>query len=82
MKVPLRPGKIWRPVLWVLVIAYFLIDAISVSLLKPLRKWLDRVDAFRRLAQGECQAPKAGRLLALSLHGAAGPVRRPQGARV
>ena len=46
----LRPSKIWRPVLWVLVVTYFLIDAISVSLLKPLRRWLDRLDAFRRLA--------------------------------
>ena len=50
MKGSLRPGKIWRPVLWVLAIAYFLIDAISASLLKPLRQWLDKLDAFRRMA--------------------------------
>src|SRR6188474_23454 len=50
MKGSLRPSKMWRPVLWVLVIAYFLIDAISASLLKPLRRWLDRLDAFRRMA--------------------------------
>ena len=47
----LRPGKIWRPVLWVLAIAYFLIDAISASLLKPLRQWLDK-QGLEPLGQG------------------------------
>jgi hypothetical protein len=38
-----------RPVLWVLAIAYFLIDALSVALLKPVGRWLDTIAPLHRI---------------------------------
>jgi len=49
MKVQPRPSKILRPVIWVLAIAYFLVDALFISLLKPLERWLERVASLRRI---------------------------------
>ena len=42
--------NIVRPVLWVLAIAYFLIDALSVALVKPVGRWLDTIAALHRIA--------------------------------
>src|SRR5215213_2012423 len=49
MKGALHPANMLRPLLWVIAIAYFLIDAISVALVRPVTRWLDRIAALRRI---------------------------------
>jgi hypothetical protein len=36
--------------MWGLAVAYFLIDAFFVLLVRPIGRWLDRVPAFLRIA--------------------------------
>lgn len=50
MNVTRRIEKILRPLVWVLVGAYFLIDAFFVLLVRPIGRWLDRIPAFLRIA--------------------------------
>ena len=45
-----RTKEILRPVVWALAVAYFLIDAFFVLLVRPIGRWLDRVPAFLRIA--------------------------------
>jgi hypothetical protein len=40
--------KILSPMVWALAVAYFLIDALFVFLVRPLGRWLDRLPAFLR----------------------------------
>jgi hypothetical protein len=42
--------KILIPVVWVLAVAYFLIDAFFVLLVRPIATWLDQLPAFLRIA--------------------------------
>jgi hypothetical protein len=41
--------KILRPVVWALAVAYFLIDALFVLLVRPIGRWLDRSPVFIRI---------------------------------
>jgi hypothetical protein len=50
MNGPRRTTKILTPVIWALVVAYFLVDAIFVAIFRPLAKWFEKVPAFLRIA--------------------------------
>jgi hypothetical protein len=41
--------EILRPVVWGLAVAYFLIDAFFVLLVRPIGRWLDRSPVFLRI---------------------------------
>jgi hypothetical protein len=42
-------NKILRPMIWVLAVTYFLIDALFVFLVRPIGGWLDRSPLFLRI---------------------------------
>jgi hypothetical protein len=49
MNVTRRTREILRPVVWGLAVAYFLIDALFVFLVRPIGRWLDRSPVFLRM---------------------------------
>jgi hypothetical protein len=49
MNITQRTREVLRPVVWGLAVAYFLVDALFVLLVRPIGRWLDRSTVFLQI---------------------------------